>query len=88
MSDMLAERKNDKVLVDENLYNEFARRYGVRNASNLIIFYHQCKEYGDGFLRLWYNERTYYRYRHRLVRDGYLQVDEFLGKGGGPAFIM
>lgn len=87
MISMLAEKEEKEVVINDTLYNEFAHRYGVTNANSLIIFYQQCKNFGDKFLRLWYNERTYYRYRHTLVRDGYLHVTEFLGKGGGPAYV-
>jgi hypothetical protein len=74
-----------KMLIDDTLYQEFRQRYGTI-AADLIIFYTQLGLYGDKFLRMWYPERTYYRYRHTLVRDGYLSIDQFRSKGGGVAY--
>lgn len=72
--------------VNESLYREFHARYGTR-AADLILFYTQTKLYGDKFLRAWYPQRTYYRYRHTLVTDGYLSVDEFESIGGRKAYV-
>lgn len=74
-----------KMVIDDTLYQEFRQRYGTV-AADLIIFYTQAKLYGDSFLRLWYPQATYYRYRHTLVRDGYLSLDGFKSIGGGKPY--
>lgn len=65
--------------IDEALYYRFRRRYGTL-AANLIIFYTKCKSHDDRHLREHYSERSYYRYRHKLLGDGYLTVADFQAK--------
>ena len=80
-----AEIERSPMIIDDTLYREFRGRYGWA-AGEMVIFYTQVKNYADDrILRALYAETTYYRYRHKLVRDGYLSLDDFKSKGGGPA---
>jgi hypothetical protein len=81
----IEQTEGGNMLIDETLYHEFRMRYGTV-AAELIIFYTQKKLYDDSFLRSWYPRATYYRYRHILVRDGYLSLDEFKSIGGGKPY--
>ena len=80
----MSEKEEGQVRIDDNLYQEFCQRYGVASANNLIMFYEQCRQYGDVYLRELYEVRTYYRYRNVLVRDGYLRFGRFPTTRGGP----
>jgi hypothetical protein len=87
MSEVLAEKEEKQVVIDDNIYKEFYNRYGVATANSLIVFYEQCRQFGDEFLRQWYDSRTYYRYRNILVRDGYLYFVRYDRKKGGSVHI-
>lgn len=76
------------MIINETLFREFRTRYGAR-AGELIIFYTNVRDLADDrVIRALYSQRSYYRYRHTLVRDGYLNIDEFRSIGGGPAQWM
>lgn len=85
--EMLVEKEEKQVEINDALYKEFCQQYGVATANTLILFYEQCRQYGDGWLRQWYDSRTYYRYRNILVGDGYLYVGSFPLRKGGPVHI-
>ena len=81
----VAEERQPTMIIDDTLYREFRQRY--RAAAELTIFYTQVKQYRDDrIIRALYPETTYYRYRHTLIRDGYLSLDDFRSKGGGQAY--
>lgn len=81
-----AEVERKPMVIDETLYAELRGRYGSV-AGELIIFYTHVKQYQDDrIVRALYPQRTYYNYRHILVRDGYLSLDEFRSIGGGTAY--
>lgn len=87
MSQVLAEKEIKQVEINDAIYKEFCQRYGVASANTLILFYEQCRQYGDEWLRQWYDLRTYYRYRNVLVKDGYLYIGNFPLRKGGPVYI-
>lgn len=68
---------NEPLIIDGKLYCEFCKRYGTLRANHLIIFYAQCKQYGDTFLRQLYREQTYYFFRKTLIKGGYLRFGCF-----------
>lgn len=87
MKKMLVEKEGKQVEINDTLYTEFCHRYGVATANTLILFYEQCRQHGDVWLRGWYDSRTYYRYRNVLVKDGYLRIGSFPLRKGGPVHI-
>lgn len=72
----MIEIEREPMVIDDTLFQEFRQRYGTI-AGDLIIFYHQLLQYGDNFVRAWYPQATYYRYRNALISGGYLYLIDF-----------
>lgn len=67
------------MLIVENTYREFVRRYGATAAADLVIFYTQVKQGPIEIVKFLYPTTTFYRYRNILIRDGYLTFQDFKG---------